>query len=205
MGAPKDAAQPLLRGELVWLRPSEPTDIDLFLRWMNDAEVSHFLATRAPLGRALEERWIERMLDSQGKDDYHFVMCRLEDDEPIGTLGLHEIDHHNGNASVGIGIGEKRLWGQGYGTDAMNALLDLAFGQLRLERVWLDVYAFNQRAMRSYEKCGFTLEGTLRRAHYARGEYLDVHRMGILRDEWQALPRPKSWELTLRDGAAARS
>jgi RimJ/RimL family protein N-acetyltransferase len=50
--------------------------------------------------------------------------------------------------------------GQGLGTDAMFALLDFGFGQLRLERMWLEVYDFNRRARRSYEKCGFVLEGT---------------------------------------------
>ncbi|MBA2253571.1 MAG: GNAT family N-acetyltransferase [Chloroflexi bacterium] len=190
---------PMIRGERVWLRPSEPTDIDLFLGWLNDAETAAFLALRSPIGRAAEERWVERMLESHGKDTFHFVMCRLSDDRPIGSIALHEVDHVNGNAGVGVAIGEKPLWGKGYGTDAMNALLDFAFGELRLERVWLDVYAGNERGQRSYLKSGFTLEGTLRRAHFARGEYLDVHRMGILRAEWLALPRPRSWELTARD------
>jgi len=76
----------------------------------------------------------------------------------------------------------------------MFALLDFGFGQLRLERVWLEVYDFNARARRSYEKCGFVLEGTERRAIFKRGQFHDVHLMSILRDEWAAQERKKMWE-----------
>lgn len=198
------APLPLIRGKRVWLRPSEPTDIDLFVRWLNDAETASFLSIRSPLSHAGEERWFERMLESHGKDSYFFVMCRLEDDLPIGTIGLMQIDYRNGNAGVGISIGEKALWGQGLGTDAMNALLDFAFGQLRMERIWLEVNDDNPRGRRSYEKSGYVLEGTQRRAHYADGEFHDLLLMGILRADWAALSRPRSWELTARDIARAR-
>ncbi len=104
----------------------------------------------------------------QGKTDYHFVICRLADDKPIGTVGLHDLDFVNGNAEFGISIGEKGEWNKGYGTDALRAICDFGFGELRLERIELEVYADNARGRRSYEKAGFGLEGTLRRRHFAR-------------------------------------
>ncbi len=186
---------PIIRGERVWLRPAERADIPTFVRWFNDAETTRFLAMRAPMSHAGEEQWFERMLQAQGKDHYLFVTCLLEDDRPIGTIGLHNVDHLNGNAEFGIAIGEKMLWGQGYGTDALNAIADFGFGALRLERIQLYCYAFNPRGRRSYEKAGFTVEGLLRRAHYQDGEYHDVLLMSLLRDEWLTLPRRKSWEL----------
>ena len=67
----------------------------------------------------------------------------------------------------------------------MFALLDFGFGQLRLERLWLDVYDFNERARRSYEKCGFVLEGKQRHAAYKLGRFIDVYLMAILRSEWE--------------------
>jgi RimJ/RimL family protein N-acetyltransferase len=81
----------------------------------------------------------------------------------------------------------------------LHAICDFGFGQLRLERIELDVYALNRRAQRSYEKAGFRLEGTLRHAHFADGQFQDVLRMAQLRDEWLALERPKSWELAAPD------
>jgi RimJ/RimL family protein N-acetyltransferase len=186
--------RPMVRGERVYLRPSERSDIPTFVRWFNDAETTSFLAQRAPLSIPLEERWFERMLEGEGKTSYHFVICLLDDDRAVGTIGLFDINEIDGSAGMGIAIGEKSLWGQGLGSDALRALLDFAFGHLRLERVWLDVYDFNERARRSYENCGFVLEGTKRRAAYRRGRFIDVHYMAILRDEWATQERKRSWE-----------
>ena len=196
---------PMLRGARVWLRPSEASDIDRFLAWLNDAETSRYLSLRSPLSRAAEERWFERLVEEQGKTVFHFVICLAVDDRAIGTIGLMEIDYVNGSAGVGIAIGEPALWGQGLGTDAMDAILDFAFGQLRLERVWLDLNTDNVRARRSYEKSGFVLEGTKRHAYYSDGRPRDLDLMSIIRAEWRALTRPRTWDLSERDAAARRS
>ena len=187
-------ARPIIRGELVYLRASERTDLPDFVRWLNDDDVGRHIARYAPLSLADEERWFERMLDAQGKTDYHFVLCLLTDGRAIGTVGLHGIDFVNGTAEFGIAIGEKDEWNKGYGTDALRAICDFGFGQLRLERIGLEVYADNARGRRAYEKGGLVLEGTLRRAHYARGEHHDVHVMSLLRAEWEKLPHRRAWD-----------
>lgn len=194
---PRDASipVPLIRGERVFLRPAERDDLPRFVRWLNDAENAQYLSIRSPLSLPMEEKWFEAMLAAQGKSDYHFVICLIDDQAPIGTVGLHGINWENGDAAVGIAIGEKAYQGHGLGTDAMNALVDFAFGELRFERLELDVYAFNARAERSYRKVGFTREGTMREAHLHHGQHVDVHRMSILREEWAALPRSRGWEL----------
>ena len=185
-------ANPIIRGEKVFLRPSERSDLDDFVRWFNDADTMRYLAMRAPMGRAAEERWFDGMLERQGKRDYHFVICLLEDGRAIGTIGLHEIDQENGTAAFGIAIGEKSEWDKGYGTDALDAIADFGFGELRLERIWLDVYEGNDRAQHSYQKAGFTTEGTMRRDIFKHGDFADVLRMSLLRDEWLAMPRRKA-------------
>jgi len=189
---------PLLRGERVFLRPAERSDLPTFVRWFADADMSSLLGNRAPFSEASEEQWFNRMLDNQGKDVFNFVMCRLDDGTPFGTISLMRIDRENGSAGVGIAIGEKSMWGKGWGTDAMNALLDFGFGEVRLERIWLDVYDFNKRARRSYEKSGFSVEGIQRRAHFSEGKYQDVVLMSILRDDWLALERKRTWDYRQR-------
>lgn len=184
----------LLRGESVFLRPAERDDLPLFVRWLNDPRTARFLALRAPLSLPLEERWFERLVEHFGSDVYHFVICELIDDRPIGTIGLEEIDQLNGAAALGIAVGDEADRGRGLGTDAVNAIVDFGFGELRLERIWLDVYEGNDGAVRSYEKAGFRREATMRRGTYHRGRHIDVHRMAILRSEWAALERPRAWD-----------
>ncbi len=186
--------EPMVRGEKVYLRAAERSDIEHFLRWFNDAETTAYLMMRAPMSEAMEQRWFDGMVEAQGKDRYLFTVCRLDDGRPIGNCGLFDLNLLDGRAGIGITIGEKELWSQGFGTDAMNALLDFGFGHLRLERLWLEVYDFNPRARRSYEKSGFSVEGTQRRAVFKRGKFRDVLLMAILRDEWAALDRRRSWD-----------
>jgi RimJ/RimL family protein N-acetyltransferase len=186
---------PTLRGERVFLRPAEREDLDDFVRWFSDAEVTQYLALRAPFSKAMEEQWFAGMVERQGKTDWHFVICLIADGRAIGTAGLHQVDAENGSAAFGISIGDKAEWNRGHGTDALRAICDFGFGQLRLERIWLEVYAPNLRAQRSYEKAGFVLEGTLRNAHFSDGRHWDVLLFSLLREEWAAQPRSKSWEL----------
>jgi RimJ/RimL family protein N-acetyltransferase len=186
---------PILRSKRVYLRAPERDDIDLFVRWFSDAEVIRFLTARIPMARASEEGWFERMIEAQGKDHFFFVIAQRSDDRAIGNCALFDVSGFDGKAEVGITIGEKALWSTGLGTEALEALVDFAFGSLRLERVALSLYDYNPRARRSYEKAGFTLEGTLRRAHFRDGEYHDILVMSILRDEWRSLERPRAWEL----------
>ena len=186
--------RPIIRGERVFLRASERSDLPTFVRWFNDADVLRHLAMRAPMSHAAEEQWFDRMLAAQGTTRHHFVICLLDDGRPIGAIGLEEVDLANGTAEFGIAIGEPSEWGKGYGTDATRAICDFGFGELRLERIGLMVYADNERGRRTYEKAGFTHEATLRRAHFARGEHHDVHVMSLLRDEWLALPHRRAWE-----------
>jgi diamine N-acetyltransferase len=186
MGSRRDGSEPQIQHGRVYLRPAERTDVPLFVSWMNDWRTSATLGLTAPISEAMEERWFERMLEAQGHGNYLFVSCRLDDDVPIGNCGLHQVDLVNGSAMLGIAIGRPEDRGKGFGTDTLRALVRFGFDSLRLERIWLDVYDRNPGARRVYERVGFVYEGTLRRAAFREGRYLDVIRMAILADEWRA-------------------
>ena len=183
-GVDADRPQPIIRGSLVYLRPGERSDLPLFVRWLSDARTTEHLALRSPIGLAIEERWFEGMLDHHGRDRWFFVICRLADDRPVGSIDLHELDLTNGSAGLGIVIGDPADTSQGYGSDAIRALLDFGFGELRLERIWLDVYEDNARGRHVYERVGFIHEATLRHGVFRHGVYVDVHRMAVIRGEW---------------------
>lgn len=182
-----------IRGERVFLRPVEPDDIELIHRWHQDIALRR-LDGDPPRSLAARQKRFDDARPDDGNALFRFMICLLDDGRAIGRVDLFEIDRLNGSAALGIEIGERELWGKGYGTDAVDALLDFAFGELRLERVWLGTAANNPRAQRSYAKSGFVEEARLRNAYVERGGMIDEIRMAILRDEWRSLTRKRSWE-----------
>ena len=172
----------------ICLRPFEAADAETYRRWRADAEPMALAGwrERAPLSLAQVERRISKLAEEQGKEQYAFVICLGDSERPIGEVSLFDLDRVNGSAQVGIFIGEPDEWGKGYGTDAVTALVDFGFAELRLERIWLEVWTENHRARRAYEKVGFVPEATLRHDRWEDGRYTDGEIMSLLRDEWQA-------------------
>jgi RimJ/RimL family protein N-acetyltransferase len=188
---------PLLRSERVYLRPLEPADAELVHGWYEHADTARLMG-EMPRSLARRRADAEAATGEAGRDWFAFVICLVADDRPIGRADVFEIDKLNGSAGFGLAIGEHELRGSGLGTEAVNVILDFCFGQLRLERVWLVTDSVNLKAQHVYEKAGLVHEGRLRRAFYQDGLFQDDIRMAILRDEWEALPRKRSWEFTER-------
>jgi RimJ/RimL family protein N-acetyltransferase len=176
----------LLSGEKVYLAALEPQKVaELFNRWAGDSEYWR-LADSDPVIQfsvAETKTWLEEHL--YDKDNFFFTIQTRQDDRPIGDVGLSGIDWIHRNAYLGISIGEREEWGKGYGTDAVQVILRLAFAELNLHRVSLTVFDYNQRAIRSYEKAGFRLEGRQRGFLKREGQRWDLIYMGILKREWE--------------------
>lgn len=184
----------MIRGRRVVLRPLEREDVDLVLGWNADAATRRLVGD-LPRSRASAERRYDEGVAEHGESFFSFAICRVEDGRMIGRVDLFDIDRLNGSAALGITIGDRADRGHGSGTDAVEALVDFAFGELRLERVWLGTDAENERAQAAYRRAGFVEEARHRHAFVDRGRFIDEVRMSILRDEWLALERPRSWDL----------
>ena len=175
----------LLTGKLVRLSALEPEiDASLWSKWHRNSEFDRLAdmdpaTLRSP--KALRE-WIEKHLDDWLVNE--FQIRTIEADQIIGSVGLGDALQVHADAFVGIGIGEPEFWGKGYGTEAMQLILRFAFMELNLQRVSLDVFEYNQRAIRSYEKAGFKMEGRQRGMLLREGQRWDLVYMGILRSEW---------------------
>jgi RimJ/RimL family protein N-acetyltransferase len=192
-GATPTRPNPPVRGERVYLRALEPSDVEHVHRWYEHADTARLMG-EMPRSLAHRRKDAEGDATKAGRDWFAFVICLVADDRPIGRADVFEIDRVNGSAGFGIAIGEHDQRGSGLGVDAVSALVDFCFGQLRLERVWLITDSANKRAQHVYEKAGFAREGVLRRAFYQDGIFQDDIRMAMLRAEWAALPRKRSWQ-----------
>lgn len=177
----------LFRGELVRLTAEEPeTEARSEIRWRRDSEFMRLLDTE-PVHFSSEKKireWFEQRNDKGLQPErYNFGVRTLAEDKLIGFFGMF-VDLVHSEARVGIGIGERDFWSQGYGTDTMNVCLRYAFMELGVQRVALEVFEYNPRAVRSYEKAGFQLEGRTRKDVMREGKRMDTLWMGILREEW---------------------
>jgi len=177
----------LFRGELVYLASEEPdTSSKVEILWQRDSEFLRLSDNEAALvlSEKKKREYFEKRVENGFKADrYSFSIRTLKEDKPIGFLGLRVNLIHK-DAMVGIGIGDRDFWGKGYGTDAMRLCLQYAFTELNLHRVSLGLHEYNPRALRSYEKAGFRLEGRTRKDLAREGTRFDSFWMGILREEW---------------------
>ena len=186
----------MLEGNLVRLRALELSDLERVYSWINDREVTRYIAARYPMSRADEERWL------RGSSPNSFgggVQLAIEvkngevqnggtnEVAHIGNIDLVEVRPEDRKAGLGVMIGDKDYWSNGYGTDAVVTILRFAFHEMNLNRVWLHAFDFNERAQACYRKCGFQEEGRLREHYYTEGRYCDSVVMAVLSHEFEEL------------------
>jgi len=178
----------LFTGKLVRLIPTEPEkNAELWNQWDRDSEYGR-LSNSGPVNLwPLSET--KKYLEDHFDEMHPFMIQTLDEDKIIGGVDLSGFDWVAGNCWVGIGLGDRAVWGKGYGTDAMRVILRYAFEVLNLNRVSLSVYDYNPRGIRSYEKAGFVEEGRSRQWLQREGKRWDLVYMGILRSEWEALKK----------------
>lgn len=172
----------MLTGDLVRLRPVEPEDADAFHRWHNDEEVMRWLQSYYHSSLASDrKRFADRQENSYEK--VTFCIETLKDGKLIGVVVLRDADPVNARAEVDIYIGEKDHWGGGYGTDALRTVCRYGFDTMRLHSIELGVVEANERAIKSYKKVGFQVDGRFRQSFFRDGEWYDALLMCVLKDE----------------------
>jgi RimJ/RimL family protein N-acetyltransferase len=176
----------MIKGKRVRLRAIDRNDVPIFVPWLNDEEVRENISIYIPLSITQEEEWFNDMLKHPIEEQPLTIEVLLgEEWRIIGNTSLFRIDQHNRSAEVGIVIGDKQYWGQGYGVDTLRLMLRHGFNHLNLNRIYLRVNEANQRGIRCYEKSGFIMEGKMRQAQFLNGKYVDVLLMSVVKNEWQ--------------------
>jgi RimJ/RimL family protein N-acetyltransferase len=165
----------------VRLAPIRRKDGPTLFRWINDRDTVILSAGFKPVHATQHSAWLASLADR--KDAVIFAIRLVRGDRLIGYCQLLSIDRVHRSAELQIRIGEKKARGRGYGVEAVRQLVEFAFRDLGLHRVWLQVFATNARALKAYEKAGFTREGRMREGVFVDGRFVDVVAMGILADE----------------------
>jgi RimJ/RimL family protein N-acetyltransferase len=172
-------------GGSVVLRRHRSENLKAFMRWYSDPEVARLTRyVQGPLSAEEIQRFFHGRI--MGADFLAMAIHIRESERLIGTCAFSQLDGDNGSTLYHITIGERDCWGKGFGSEATELMVGHAFGRLALHRVALTVFEFNARAIRAYEKCGFTIEGRARDAIFRDGRFWDEIHMSVLAPEWEA-------------------
>lgn len=172
-------------GDRIYLSPRSANleDVEKFTYWLNDFGITDYLAkSNQVITLSSEKEWFEKSI-AQSTEPSFFIV-ELDTNKLIGTISLIKIDYPNRSATLGIFIGDKEYHSKGYGTEAINLLLEFGFKYLNLHSIVLDLVSINERAHKSYLKCGFKDTGCTRECIFINGKYYDKLHMDILENEF---------------------
>lgn len=184
--------QPVLTGTVVRLEPLGLRHFEGLGRGRFDPEVTRLTGGTATITEEQARQWVATRADHHDRADWAIV--RQQDGAILGEAVLNELDPHNASVNFRILLVRPQEFGRGYGTEATRLVLDYGLDVAGLHRIGLEVYDFNPRAQRVYEKCGFVTEGRRRDALCWDGEWHDAIVMAILATD----PRP--WLASPPDG-----
>lgn len=153
-------------GELVFLELLSSEERQQINVWNKDPEVFQYT-----------EPWDFKETEPKS---INFGIHDKDSSKLIGDIGINSIDLKNQHAEIGMTIGDKNYWGKGYGTDTVRVILNYCFNKLKLNKVYLDVWEENKRAIGCYLKCGFKKDGVLREHVFRDGMYHNKWIMSVL-------------------------
>lgn len=175
--------KPNLTGKKIDLRPITRQDAKAMFASLSDEESMRLTGTQQSFTFEQVEAYCRGLETAVDRADY--AILRKEDDLYVGEVVLNDIDLENRSANFRIALAGKEYFGQGYGTEATQMLLEFGFHTLNLHRIELEVYDFNPRAQHVYAKAGFVQEGVRRDVLLWDGEFHDAILMSILEDEYK--------------------
>jgi RimJ/RimL family protein N-acetyltransferase len=164
----------MLKGERIILRAIERSDLALLWAFNNDMEVELAGGGDPPMPQSMAqvEADFDREASQGGRSSGHFAI--EVEGQMIGQCALHSFDNTGRTCELGIAIGDKAFWGRGFGKEAVSLLVDYAFRQRNMRKVWLRVLGVNARAIAAYRACGFEEEGRLKAHVWNDGQYVDL-------------------------------
>ncbi|MDK1326571.1 GNAT family protein [Arthrobacter sp. zg-Y1143] len=148
---------------------------------LQDPEISRLTGTHAEFTQRQIHTWLASRSDAADRADW--AMVSAADGTYLGEVVLNDLDPDNESMAFRIALRGPEIFGQGYGTEAIRAVLNHAFDDLGLHRIELEVFEFNPRARHVYEKCGFVVEGRRRQALRWGGQWVDAVSMAVLADD----------------------
>lgn len=164
--------------ERIYIRSITYDDTDTIVKWRAQDNVKRYFIYRGELTKEVHNNWMRTQVET-GRV-VQFIVCMKEDDRPIGSVYLRDIDRQHSKAEYGVFLGEEDIRGMGIGQEALRLVLDVAFKILGLNRVYARALADNEASINCFLECGFKKEAHLRQSVCLDGIYRDVVLIGKL-------------------------
>ena len=178
---------PTLQTPRLRLRPLAESDVAEVFAVFSDPVVMRYWD--GPLMKTLQDamQYIDHIHHGfRRRDFFQWGIADSSTDAIIGTCTLIHISAIHQRAEIGFALHQTQ-WGKGFGTETVRAILEFAFGTLKLHRIEADVDPRNDRSLHLLERLGFEREGCLRERYFLNGERQDAVMMGLLRANWKPL------------------
>ncbi len=179
---------PLTMGRVRFM-PLQMKNIHTHFRWNNDEELNRLdseVPHREEAFGTFKQRF-EELCNESSSAHRHFEIHDIEEEMLIGVAYGTRISESHRHALVGVTIGEKEYWGQGYGKDSLQLLLRYCFQEVELHRVATEIFEYNAAWRELVESLGFEKEGTARESLFRDGQYWDKDFYSMLDREYHRL------------------
>lgn len=172
-------------GKLTKITGLEQADQTFLNDLINDPEIEHMTAGGTfPISQTNQEAWFQA--HKNDVDPLRFAIRRLSDSQIVGMIYISQVDFKNQKCSTGIKIGGGYR-GNGYAYDAIKALVSYLFCEMNFNRVEAKILEYNIPSQELYKKCGFILEGRLRKTIFKSGCFRDQLLFSILKEEFSRI------------------
>jgi len=175
----------MLRGNLAGLSAIEREELEQLRNWRNNPDFRKYFREYRELNMDMQERWFDEKL-LKDPTTIMFSIKKLSDNELLGCCGFVYINwiHRHGDLSLYIGWNNSYIDDYGYAEDSCNLLFDYGFNELGLHKIWTEIYEFDDKKMKLYEKFGFHQDGLLREHYFYNGKWWDSIILSLLSAEF---------------------
>jgi len=175
----------MIKGTLVSLAPLEQEDLEPLRLWRNNPEFRKYFREYREISKDMQQQWYQQKVLS----DPGTIMFAIRDaktDALLGCCGLCYINwvHRNADLSLYIGWQDAYIDDAGYAEESCRLLFRYGFAELGLEKIWTEIYEFDDPKYALYSKLGFQQDGLLRRQYFYDGKWWNSRILSLLKDEF---------------------
>lgn len=174
----------MLTGNKITLGPIQEDSLEQLRVWRNDPELRKYFREHKEISPSMQKKWFDKI--SEDANQFNFEIRSMQDNLLIGHCGIYAVNWVARTGEFGIYIGNGDFRNKGYGADALQTLIKYGFEDLNLNKIWCEVFS-NNTSIKTYQRVGFTHEGTMRQHYFNEGKYWDSHILSMLKDEYTSI------------------